>query len=77
MALNVANDLSLFDAVVPCGLEDVSMTSLWRENGGTGPPPEEVARVLAETIAGGLGVSTTWIDGGAAMSDDEVLRVVM
>ncbi len=32
-ALNVINDLSLFETIVPCGLHDVAMTSLARERG--------------------------------------------
>ncbi|UCD53218.1 MAG: lipoyl(octanoyl) transferase LipB [Phycisphaerales bacterium] len=33
MALNIANDLSLFDLMVPCGLDGVQMTSVARELG--------------------------------------------
>jgi len=33
MALNVANDLSLFDLMIPCGLNGVEMTSVERESG--------------------------------------------
>ena len=32
-ALNVSRDLSGFDAIVPCGIQDVTMTSLERESG--------------------------------------------
>lgn len=32
-SLNVCNDLSWFDHIVPCGLEDVQITSLSRELG--------------------------------------------
>ena len=32
-ALNINNDLSIFDAIVPCGLDDVTMTSLQQELG--------------------------------------------
>ncbi len=32
-ALNVDNDLSAFEAIVPCGLPDVTMTSMTRELG--------------------------------------------
>ena len=31
MAINIANDLSLFDVMVPCGLEGVEMTSVEKE----------------------------------------------
>ena len=33
MALNINNDLSIFDNIVPCGLDDVEMTSLFKETG--------------------------------------------
>jgi len=33
MAVNVANDLSIFDLIEPCGLEAVEMTSVARETG--------------------------------------------
>lgn len=36
-ALNVVNDLSAFDLIVPCGIQDVVMTSVARESGSGGP----------------------------------------
>jgi len=33
MALNICNDLSIFDFIVPCGLEGVQMTSVLNETG--------------------------------------------
>jgi len=33
MAINIANDLSLFDLMVPCGLDGVEMTSVEKETG--------------------------------------------
>ena len=36
-ALNVEIDLREFEAIVPCGLHDVEMTSLAREGAGSGP----------------------------------------
>jgi lipoyl(octanoyl) transferase len=35
MAINVTNDLGLFDLMVPCGLDGVTMTSVARERGGS------------------------------------------
>ena len=33
MAININNDLSIFDMIVPCGLDDVVMTSVLEETG--------------------------------------------
>jgi len=33
MAININNDLSIFDFIVPCGLDDVQMTSVMKETG--------------------------------------------
>lgn len=33
MAINIQNDLSIFDFIVPCGLDDVEMTSVRKETG--------------------------------------------
>jgi lipoate-protein ligase B len=35
MAININNDLSIFDLIVPCGLENVKMTSVQKELGRT------------------------------------------
>jgi len=41
-ALNVSNDLSYFDTIVPCGIQDVSVTSVAQELGR----PVEVADIV-------------------------------
>ncbi len=46
-ALNVCCDLSRFDAIVPCGLADVEMTSMARELGGEVDPRAVEDRVAA------------------------------
>jgi len=46
-ALNVCGDLRPFDQIVPCGIKDVTMTSIERENGQTFSPAE-VSRRVAE-----------------------------
>jgi len=33
MAINIQNDLSIFDFIIPCGLNDVEMTSVLKETG--------------------------------------------
>ena len=49
-ALNVCGDLSPFDAIVPCGIANVQMTSLEKES-GTAWTVEEVAGRAGELIA--------------------------
>jgi lipoyl(octanoyl) transferase len=46
-ALNVCGDLSAFDRIVPCGIANVTMTSIEKETGQTFSP-EEVSRRAAE-----------------------------
>jgi lipoyl(octanoyl) transferase len=46
-ALNVGGDLSPFDAIVPCGIADVRMTSIEKESGRT-CAVEQVAADVAE-----------------------------
>lgn len=45
-ALNVSNDLSYFETIVPCGIQDVSVTSVIEELGR----PVDVAEIL-ETVS--------------------------
>jgi lipoate-protein ligase B len=33
MAINIQNDLSIFELIVPCGLEGIEMTSVLKETG--------------------------------------------
>ena len=33
MAINIQNDLSIFDFIIPCGLDDIKMTSVLKETG--------------------------------------------
>jgi lipoate-protein ligase B len=54
VALNVSNDLSFFDLIVPCGLTQVKMTSM-RELMGSAPTLEEVACRAAETFCDSFG----------------------
>ncbi len=46
-ALNVCGDLSAFDEIVPCGIANVTMTSIEKESGGTWSV-EQVAGRAAE-----------------------------
>lgn len=48
-AMNVRNDLSLFDLIVPCGIPDAGVTSLGRE--GVDASMEEVADAASNAFA--------------------------
>lgn len=48
LAINVTNDLTPFEWVVPCGLENCTMTSLRREEP---PPPRTTAADLGVSVA--------------------------
>jgi len=50
-ALNVTTDLSFFDLIVPCGIDGVVMTNLWRELNGAGPSWEAVELTVARAFA--------------------------
>ncbi|WP_341835122.1 lipoyl(octanoyl) transferase LipB [Chitinophaga pollutisoli] len=61
-ALNVNTDLSYFNNIVPCGIQDKSVTSLQKETGRTLPEEEVRARIVhhfseifdAEMVRGAL-----------------------
>ncbi len=44
IAINIRNDLSIFDAIVPCGLDGVTMTSFEKETGH----PEDMQKMKKE-----------------------------
>ncbi len=49
-ALNVVNDLSYFDLIVPCGLAGVTMTSVGRELGEAAPAFANVAQSVVASF---------------------------
>jgi lipoate-protein ligase B len=54
-ALNVTSDLRAFEAIVPCGLHDVEMTSVARELGGPRDAAQlgsQARRAVAQAFAG-------------------------
>lgn len=51
-ALNVTTDLSLFDLIVPCGIQGVTMTSVARELGGAADELPALARAAVITRFG-------------------------
>ena len=64
-ALNVGRDLSGFDAVVPCGIRDRSVTSLARRLGRE-LTPDDVAKTAADRVAACLGFEGVWDDAALA-----------
>lgn len=46
-ALNVTTDLSYFDLIVPCGIQDVTMTSVERELGGV---PNDIHQLASSAL---------------------------
>jgi len=63
-ALNVGSDLSGFDAIVPCGIADRSVTSLSRLLGKE-LAPEEIAAKAGAHMAEALGYEAVWDEKAA------------
>jgi lipoyl(octanoyl) transferase len=56
MAINIQNDLSIFDFIVPCGLANVEMTSVLKETGARHSMSrikQELAELLREHFSSG------------------------
>jgi lipoate-protein ligase B len=49
MAVNINNDLSIFNYIIACGLDDVEMTSVFAEK-GTQVPMERAREILVSTL---------------------------
>ena len=54
VAVNLSTDLSYFGKIVPCGMPDVTMTSVTSTSGET-PSIEEISKRFAESLASVLG----------------------
>ncbi len=52
IAINIANDLTLFDAMVPCGIDGVEMTSVKKEKGNV--LSMDILKKHAERLSGAL-----------------------
>lgn len=50
-ALNCSNDLTPFEAIIPCGITDAATTSISSELGRTVTPADVVSRVTEELLA--------------------------
>ncbi|MHC4623237.1 MAG: lipoyl(octanoyl) transferase LipB [Planctomycetota bacterium] len=51
MAINIQNDLAIFDMLIPCGLDGVEMTSVLKETGRHWKM-DEVKRILVQLLVG-------------------------
>ncbi len=54
MAINIQNDLSIFDHIVPCGLQDIEVTSVLKETGEKVPmsrAKEILSQILEKELA--------------------------
>jgi len=54
MAINIRNDLDIFDLIVPCGLQDVQMTSVQKETGkrhSMNPIKKRLAKLLVSHLS--------------------------
>jgi lipoyl(octanoyl) transferase len=61
-ALNVSNDLSYFDLIVPCGLSGVTMTSVAQELGTAAPPFSAVAETVAASFSSVFALDSESLD---------------
>jgi lipoate-protein ligase B len=59
-ALNVTTELSYFDLIVPCGIPEVTMTSVQRELGAA--DLKEVSEAVVRATADVFGLAARWID---------------
>ena len=75
-AFNVATDLTMFEGIVPCGIEDRWVTSVLAETGRS-YSLKEVATLAANHVAATFGMSLAWAHPrllaltGAARADDD------
>jgi lipoyl(octanoyl) transferase len=62
-ALNLVNDLSLYEVIVPCGIRELGVASV-ESLGGKGVTPEELAERALETLAELTEARVTGFDSG-------------
>jgi lipoyl(octanoyl) transferase len=67
-ALNVSTDLSYFDLMVPCGIANVTMTSMARELGASAPPMSAVEEAVSDSFGEVFGLVSRYYYSGAASS---------
>lgn len=62
-ALNVSTDLSYFDLIVPCGIRDVTMTSVARELGDDTVPISRATQAATTAFAETFGLRPVALEG--------------
>jgi lipoyl(octanoyl) transferase len=72
-ALNVTTDLSYFDLIVPCGIQDVVMTSVARETSRDDLVLADVAAEAERTFAEVFGLEVRRVELSELRLDDETI----
>lgn len=73
MAINVQNDLSIFDYMIPCGLDGVEMTSVRKETGRT-HDMKEIKSYLADLLVRHVGRASSHDTAEKATEDSRPTR---
>jgi lipoate-protein ligase B len=68
MAINIQNDLSIFNLMIPCGLDGVQMTSVRKETGGV-YDMEQIKAQLGELIIRRVGCASAYNSLSKASGD--------
>ena len=73
MAINIQNDLSIFDYMIPCGLDGVEMTSAHKETGRT-HDMKKIKSHLADLLVHHVGRASSHDTPGMATEDGRPTR---
>lgn len=73
MAINIQNDLRIFELMVPCGLDGVQMTSVQKETGQT-HDPQQIKNQLSRLLAHHIGIAPSHALSGQASGDARPTR---